>query len=210
MTVELEYLESLVLGQNRGSRNREPLVIAASRPLTQADLPALVDPPALASKPKVHALRHSHHQIARLIAIGKPDVEIALITGYDPAYICNLKRGQDFAELVSHYAGQRDLAFTEVMDRMKQMGLDTIDEIQRRFAEDPTSFTNTQLMDLTELMIIKPMRASAPPQSGGFAPTGPVNIQINVAGVRPPPSAVPLPEGPGAIIDAAPRRVAIG
>lgn len=208
MTQQLEYLESLVLGQNRGSKNREPLTITASRSLTAADLPALVDPPPLGTKPKVAALRHSHHQIARLVAIGKPDVEIALITGYDPAYICNLKHGQDFQELVAYYATQRDLAFTEVMDRMKQMGLDTIDEIQRRFAENPEAFTNTQLMELTELMIIKPMRAQQP-AAQPFGPAGAVAIQINVAGVRPPPSAVPLPQD-GATIDVAPRLVSNG
>lgn len=202
MTVELDYLESLVLGPNRGSRNREPLVVEAVRPLGPADLPALIDPPSLASKPKVHALRHSHHQIAKMIVLGKPDVEIALITGYDPAYISNLKKGQDFQELIAYYRTDREVAFTEVMDRMKQMGLDTIDEIQRRFAEDPTAFTNSQLMELTELMIVKPMKAAQAPQAGA---SGPVAISININGVTPKASPVPLP---GQEIDGTARRIA--
>lgn len=196
---DLELLEELVLGQ-RGSGRKvgPPVIVGRVRSLTAEDVPALMNPSPLGSKPAgVLHLRHSHHQLARLIAAGKPDQEISLITGYSPAYISSLKGGADFKGLIEYYSAQKEMIFVEVMERMKVLGLNSIDEIQRRFDESPESFTTQQLMDLTELMLIKPskMPASGQPANG--------NVTVNVQFVRAP--AQPLDKGPGEVIDVMPR-----
>lgn len=184
---DLELLEELVLGPSTGGRRQAtPLAVSIVRSLVPDDLPLLRNPPAQGSKPKSPLqLRHSHHQIARLVAAGKADYEIAFITGYNPAYICNLKSGQDFKDLISYYEVQKDQIFIDVMERMKAIGLNTLDEIQRRFEEAPEAFTAQQLMDLTELMLIKPARAAQQGQSSGPPGGSGAGVTVNVQFVAP-------------------------
>lgn len=202
---DMELLEELVLGSPRGGRRQSAaLAIEIVRPLTQADIPLLANPPAVGSKFKPPAqLRHSHHQIARLIASGRPDSEISLITGYNPAYISGLKGGQDFRELVRYYEAQKDLIFVDVLERMKVMGLNTLEEIQRQFDEDPSVFTTQQKIDLVELLLLKPIAAQArqPATSGQGSAVG---VTVNVSFVAGNDQPV---DAPGETIDVQARRV---
>lgn len=175
---DLALLEELVLGTAAGGRRKAaPLEVARVRALTSEDVPLLQAPPNvnLPIRP-LQTIRHSHHQLARLIASGKPDQEISLITGYSPSYISSLKGGQDFADLISYYGAQKELIFVETMERLKIVGLNTLDELQRRFDEAPEQFTNTQLMELIDLTLIKPTKAQV-----GLAPagsSGPVTVNV--------------------------------
>lgn len=197
---DLQLLDELVLG-SRGSGRKvgPPVIVGRVRPLTSEDVPALMNPAPLNSKPTpLQSIRHSHHQLARLIAAGKPDQEISLITGYSPAYISSLKLGQDFKALLEYYATQKELIFVDVMERMKVLGLNSVDEIQRRFEDSPESFTTQQLMDLSELMLIKPNKlVPSEALSGG-------GVTVNVQFIRPP--AAPAE---GEILEVTPRVVEI-
>lgn len=198
---DLQLLEELVLGQ-RGSGRKvgPPVIVGRVRSLTAEDVPALMNPAPLNSKPAtLQSIRHSHHQLARLIAAGKPDQEISLIIGYSPAYISTLKLGADFKTLIEYYSTQKDLIFVDVMERMKVLGLSTLDEIQKRFEDAPESFTHQQMMDLTELLLIKPNKM---PSSGQPAGSG---VVVNVQFVRPP----AISEGEGEMINISPRAVEI-
>lgn len=209
---DLEALEALILGPSTGGRKRSPdgpVVISVVRSLTSADIPLLTNPPAQGTVAKSPLqLRHSHHQIARLLAAGRADQEIALITGYSPAYISSLKGGQDFKDLIGYYSEQKDQIFVDVMERMKALGLDTLDELQKKFNEEPDSFTTQQKMDLIELMLIKPIKAAA---GNGFG-SG-TNVNVNGAGVTvnvqfvksEPQSTLPAPTGPD-MLDVTPKR----
>jgi hypothetical protein len=209
---DMELLEELVLGSARGGRRvaeSGPLAVSIVRSLTAADVPALMNPPVVGSKPKAPLqLRHSHHQIARYVAAGKPDSEIALITGYCPSYICNLKLGQDFKDLIAYYATQKDQIFVDVMERMKAVGLNTLDEIQRQFEENPDSFTTQQKMDLVELMLVKPMKAQAAVGGAVSIGSGASGVTVNVQFVKA--EALPAPES-GAesieMLDITPERI---
>lgn len=175
---DLALLEELVLGTAAGGRRKAaPLEVAKVRSLTVEDVPLLQAPPnaALPARP-LQTIRHSHHQLARLIASGKPDQEISLITGYSPSYISSLKGGQDFQELIAYYGAQKELIFVETMERMKIFGLTCLDELQRRFEDAPESFTHNQVAELTELMLIKPIKAAMP--MTGSATGGPVTVNV--------------------------------
>jgi hypothetical protein len=66
-----------------------------------------------------------------------------------------------FAELVQHYVANEDKRHIDVMDRLRGLGLSTLDELQRRLEEQPESYTLRELMEQVELTITKPMLAAS-------------------------------------------------
>lgn len=129
--------------------------------------------------PRLKQLRHAHHQLARLLASGQDQNEIALITGYSPCYISTIKNDPQFAELMATYAGQRQLAFVDVLERMKSLGLSCMEELQERIADDAGSWSNREMMELAELLLIKPHKAAvASPAAGVSAPAVSINVKF--------------------------------
>jgi hypothetical protein len=103
------------------------------------------------------------------------------LTGYSPTYVSVLKDDPSFQELVAHYAMQEELHHVDVLERMKLLGLATLDTLQERLEEDPAGFSNRELMEQAELMLVKPMIATR----GGILPgvaVGPQSsgVQVNV------------------------------
>jgi hypothetical protein len=148
-------------------------------------------------------IRHNHHQLARLMALGVPQEEISLITGYSPAYISRIKSDPTFEALVDYYHNQRDEVFVDVVDRMKTLGLASIDELQRRLEDEPDEWSRRELMELTELMLVKPAAARTPMNT--TVAVAPVSVSVNFIKSE---SHVPLPEPPaGPIIEHQPVNV---
>jgi hypothetical protein len=134
----------------------------------------------------VRSIRASHHQLARLLALGHDETQAALATGYSLAWVSQLKGDPAFDELVAHYRGAQDLEFLDAQARMRKLGLEAVDELQERLETAPEKFGNRDLMDLAEKMMGGPAGrgggtgagAPAPPAIhitfGGPAPSGPV------------------------------------
>jgi hypothetical protein len=136
--------------------------------------------PALSPKPTLKDLRFSHHQLARLIAIGEAPVRISLITGYSPGYISSIQSDPTFAALVEHYSGVKDEIMVDVRTRMRDLGLDTLLLLQRRLHEEGANpgsqkFSHRELMEAIKLLLVEPT-SSGP---GGPSGTAPVNVQIS-------------------------------
>ena len=177
---------NLSLGSARGGRRvpAEPLMIEIVRALRPDDLPLLRSPPPVgASTPTVQKLSHSHHQLAQMMASGRPDAETSLVTGYSISRISILRKDPAFGELLAHYASQKELAFVDVLERLKSLGLDSVEELQERLATNPDSFTKRDLMDLVKLGLIEG-RAGPGSRQGAGASGGPgaaspaVNVQV--------------------------------
>ena len=88
-------------------QGREPFFAQYSRDLQEEDLilgNALPkrEPEGAA---KLKKIRSSHHEAARLVALGKEPSEISLITGYTPARVIQLKHDPAFLELSSPLQG---------------------------------------------------------------------------------------------------------
>jgi hypothetical protein len=148
----------------RGSKAPIPVEICIVRPIGDDDLPALANPPpANSSAPTLQSLRASHHQLAQLLVKGVSESEASLITGYSISRISILQRDPTFAELLANYSTQRELAFADTLDRMRVLGLSALDELQERLENDPTRWTNREVMEMAELMLVKP-RAAVPGQ----------------------------------------------
>lgn len=172
----------------RGGRRPAPiLMVEIVGPITEADMPKLISPDSLGTAPiPIKALRASHHNLAQLLSRGIPDVEVSLITGYSQSRISILKRDPSFAELMAGYKEVREHAFVDVLERMKILGLSTIDELQERLETEPEKWSNRELMELADLLLIKPKTAAPGTGQGSGAGTGTViNVQFVQADTPP-------------------------
>lgn len=173
----LALLDEIVLGSARGGRRKaEPLLAEPVRSLTAEDLPLLRNPPPVDAAPQtILQIRHSHHMIAQSMAQGDELQHTALMTGYSTAYLSNLKNDPAFAELLAYYGKNREAVFIDVAERMKNLGISTLDELQARLADNPSDWTKREMMELAELMLIK---GRAPVQAGGASGGGGVAVNI--------------------------------
>jgi len=184
------------------------------RPLTPEDIP-LLNTTLPAPRATLSQIRHTHHQLARLLSEGRSNTDAALLTGYSPTYVSILKDDPSFQELVAHYSMQEEMHHVDVLERMKMVGLTTLDALQERLETDPDGFSNRELMEQAELMLVKPMIATR----GGILPgvaAGPVSngvsISVNFIGQsapKPQPEDIlkhPTAEGPG-VIDVKAERI---
>jgi hypothetical protein len=125
----------------------------------------------------IQQLRASHHQLAELLSQGRPDTEVALITGYSLSRISILKRDPTFQELLANYATMRQKVFVDTLERMRILGLSSLDELQERLETAPERWSNRELMEMAELMLVKPTN------KGPMGPGGPsvnAGVQVNV------------------------------
>jgi hypothetical protein len=154
-------------------------------PNDQGDLP-LLSTSLPSPKQNITQIRHSHHQLAQMLATGTDQSECALITGYSPVYISILKGDPTFKDLVSYYAAQREHIYVDAIERMRSLGLSTLDELQSRLEEDPTQFSIRELHEQAEIMLIKPMAATRGVIHPSNAPSN-AGVQVNVNFVQTPP-----------------------
>lgn len=158
------------------SRRGARLDVEVVRPIRPEDVPVILALQSTSPTQTLKKVTNAHHRLAQLIAQGKENGEVALLTGYDPAYISKIKSDPTFAELVTTYAGERKIVFADVLERMKMLGLSTLDELQSRLADEPEKWTKNELMNLAEMLLVKPMAAKG--QQGGGGGSG-VNINVN-------------------------------
>jgi hypothetical protein len=119
-----------------------------------ANLKPLFDnkPAPKSQVPRLKRLRDSHHAVARLMAAGYRDVEIAVMTGYCQSRLSILKNDEAFKGLLGFYREQsRELA-ASVQDRMNNLLLDTLSVAQDRMDDAPDSFTHGEIHDLMRLL----------------------------------------------------------
>jgi len=184
-------LAILDLGPANGKRAREvPCEIV--RPLAAADIPALMaPPPPQVPKSKTQYLRHRHQQLAQLVARGVPEIEIAALTGYSVSWLSQtINHDQTFMALVAHYRSVGEIAFTDLIARMKNLGISAAEELQARIDEAPEGWSKRELMELMDRtggILLKGQGLSAP-----AAAAAPVTVNLNF--VKPPATPTPNPQ----------------
>lgn len=154
---DLALLEELVLGTDPSKgRKAQDIPFTVLRVLTEADLPALLNPASIPGPQQTTLqIRTSHHQLARLIATGVPVSEISLVTGYAPSTITKLQHNPAFEELVDYYTRQKEQMFASVWDRMRTLQLNTLEELQARLEDEPEKWTKRELMELFAMLQAK-------------------------------------------------------
>jgi len=98
-------------------------------------------------------IKSSHHEIARLLALGLKNVEVAAQTGYTPQHVHNLQNAPAFQELLAHYQKRRT---DEVMDLTKSINMtaaDALQVLQERLDEAPGAISDKDLLGITEKLL---------------------------------------------------------
>lgn len=192
-----DLLDDVILGSGRGGR-RPPVEVdfEIARALTPEDLPILASNAKALVAPglSVREMRSAHHQLAQLLARGKDLEEVALISGYSPAYISMLRTSDPaFQDLMGYYEKDRELLFVDVLARMEQLGQLAVEELQSRLALDPAKWSNREVMELAELMAVKARVAGQGRGSPGQG--GPALVEIKF--VQSPQAGVVIEQPPG-------------
>lgn len=151
-------------------------------PLTEREADAILDNPAPSGVMKsvtLKEIKYYHHRLAQLVAKGERITDIALITGYTPNYISQLVNNDpSFKQLVADYQQVTVDKFADAADRLKTLGITSIDELQTRIQEDPDSFSKRELIEIVEMAILKPLQQKTTTAVVAGGP-GAVNVQVN-------------------------------
>lgn len=155
------------------------------RDLTAADLSDIGASPNAVVRPLAR-IRNTHHQLAKLLAEGRKQVECAAITGYAQSTISILLHDPAFQELLAYYTTQKEAVYLDVHQRLAQLGLTAVEELQERLELSPEKFSNEMLNKIMESTMdrsVAPARGS--PQGAG----GGTNVAVTVEFITPPPPA---------------------
>jgi hypothetical protein len=149
---------------------KQPFFAAFARDLLEEDLILGEALPKRAPEgaAKLKQIRGSHHEAARLVGLGKNDSEIALITGYTPQRIWQLRQDPAFSELVTHYQGQVEELYYDTHKRLAGFTNDAMEVLHERLLEAPEKIKTSDLKDLLSLGLDRT----------GFGPKSTVNTNI--------------------------------
>jgi hypothetical protein len=142
----------LQLGSSRGARAKH-LEAEVTRDLNHSDMVILKSSPLGTQPQGIQRIRDSHHQLARTLAKGFSQVEASAMTGYSPSRISILSRDPAFKELLDFYRERHDSAEVDVIERLKTMSLDALQELHDRLLNQPEDFKNQELIDLVSRML---------------------------------------------------------
>jgi hypothetical protein len=172
-------LDTPLPGGTRGRPQKQDFFAIFERELSEADLPALHNPPAVPAA-SLEKLRHVHHEAAKLIANGNKDIDVAAIVGMTPTRIWQLKQDPAFQELLAHYEGQKEAIFADALEQLKNLGLSALQEIQERLAENPKSFSLREVLDVMKESFDRSVAPSkgAPKGASGGSTAIAVNLQF--------------------------------
>jgi hypothetical protein len=102
------------------------------RSLSRADLEVLRQPVA---KTAIKALKDSHHRIARLVAIGKNNLEIAAEAGMSIGRVSQLKQDPAFMNLVEDYRADVKAIWKDHVDHMAEMAVTNMVKAERQISD---------------------------------------------------------------------------
>src|ERR1700728_4209388 len=163
-----ELLGTLAVAMPRKPQILPPVEFTIVRELTEDDVPALGRPAKTAQGANIVRLHSRHHQIARMVAEGRPLADIALISGYATHFISQLQGNPAFCALVAHYSGVDEIAAVDALQRLKDLGVEAAEILQERLGESPDDFSNRELTELVDLAVVRP-HVAAMKAAGGVA-----------------------------------------
>lgn len=117
---------------HRGRLAKHPRVLSV-RPLTRDDLLVLKE--KRVGPPKIKQYRDTHHRVARLVAAGLRDIDVARMSGYSPTRIGGFKQDPAFQQLVAEYRGKVDEAYVESQDEFYNTSVSNMLRAERMLEE---------------------------------------------------------------------------
>jgi hypothetical protein len=172
----------LPLGSARG-RRRSGATPAYVRDLSVEDLPELQLPSTVGAEPhRLTKLRDRHHAIARLMAEGRRDVEIAAILQMSQSWLSTLKQDPAFQELLVHYKTTTSVIYQSAHERLATLGGTALGLLQDRLEEEGEQMSVRVLKEIAEMALD---RSVAPPKAASGSVGAGSGFQINVNFVPP-------------------------
>lgn len=110
------------------------LEVRAVRGLKRKEL-AQLDQAGRGRLPTVQTLKDSHHMMARLLAAGLNQKEVAARTGYSVARVHTLTTDPSFQELVTHYRGVVDHEFASNVEAFIELATGNMLKSERMIAD---------------------------------------------------------------------------
>ena len=159
-------------------RAAKPISVEFDRNLTAEDI-ALLSEERGEQKPKqlssLTMLSERHRNLARLLAMGKPDWECAVITGYTASRISILKSDPAMKNLIKHYSEEKDIVFVQAHEKMAQVASTALDVLQERL-EDPEAVAEMSTGQLLSIIEVSADRSGLGPSSKSE-----VSVNVNIA-----------------------------
>jgi hypothetical protein len=148
MDLGLEILRTT----GRRGKDLNPEVV---RELVPEDLAALQVERGVQKAPalKLQRLSERHRNLARLLAAGKTDYEVAIITGYTPGRVSILKSDPAMQNLIKHYREEVDIIYTTVNEKLAHVAGTALEVLQDRLEDEEAAAEMTvgQLIEITKL-----------------------------------------------------------
>ena len=116
----------------RNSRGR-PYQLLATRPLTEGDLPALRE--KAAPMARLQTLRDSHHRVARLMASGLSNVQIATSCGHSLQALVRYRSDPAMQELVAHYRALCTEEWLSAQDEFTSLAISNMVKAERMLSD---------------------------------------------------------------------------
>lgn len=135
----------------RAARADDEIVIASIRELTSEEIAALPDKANGASNTAfkaVERLKPRHHEIARLMASGQKESEIAGLMQVSLSHLHRLKRSPAFQHLLAYYMAERDVTVLTMRDRLEHAASLGLDRVMERLEDDEAPIPINQLKDI--------------------------------------------------------------
>lgn len=100
----------------------------------------------------IKRIRATHHEVARLLAVGHKNVEVAAMTGYTPQTVSNLQNNPMFQELLAVYQSRRDDQVFSIARKLDSVAGLALEELADRLENTPEEFTPSQLREIARDM----------------------------------------------------------
>ena len=118
--------------QGHSLRNSRTARVLSVRDMTVDDIRSLQEP---AQKQRLAKLRDSHHHVARLVASGLTNLEVAARTGRSLAGVVNLKQAPAMIELIARYRSMIDESWKTAQDEYYELLLTNSMKAERQIAD---------------------------------------------------------------------------
>lgn len=124
--------------------------IQAMRALEWAELERLEESRGVSNGSRIQNIRQIHHKIARLMASGCNNVEIAAATTFAPGTIGRLRTDPAFQELLSHYEECEFEGWQDARQKAAMVGMTAFEILQERLLHQPEEMKTKDLVEIAQ------------------------------------------------------------
>lgn len=157
-----------VRGRGRASKPLPPIV--GMRELTVEEVLNSNQVERATQPPPLVRVSFRHHRLARMLAEGATPGDAAAAVGLSSSRVSILQNDPSFQNLIQNYKTKIAMIYADAHTLLAELNIDSAMELQRRLEDEPDSFSNDQLMRLTQIMADRT----------GFGPTRKDEKTVNI------------------------------